>query len=106
MYKFEKLVTKGGTLIYDGNGITRHPERKDINIFRVDAAAEAAKMETTKTFNMIVLGGFLKIKPIVKMENVIAGLKKSLPERYHHMIPVNEKAVKRGTEIVQEIQKV
>ncbi len=104
MDKFESMVKAGGTLIYDGNGITRHPERKDINIYRVDAAAEAAKMETAKTFNMIVLGGFLKVKPIVKMENVIAGLKKSLPERYHHMIPVNEKAVKRGTEIVQEIQ--
>jgi 2-oxoglutarate ferredoxin oxidoreductase subunit gamma len=104
MDKFESTVKPGGTLIYDPNGITRHPERKDINIYRVEAAAEAAKMETTKTFNMIVLGGFLKIKPIVKMENVIAGLKKSLPERYHHMIPVNEKAVKRGTEIVQEAQ--
>ena len=104
MDKFESMVKPGGTLIYDGNGITRHPERKDINIYRVPAAAEAAKMETTKTFNMIVLGGFLKIKPIVKMENVIAGLKKSLPERYHHMIPVNEKAVKRGPEIVEEVQ--
>jgi len=104
MDKFESSVKPGGTLIYDPNGITRHPERKDINIYRVEAAAEAAKMETTKTFNMIVLGGFLKIKPIVKMENVIAGLKKSLPERYHHMIPVNEKAVTRGTEIVEEVQ--
>jgi len=104
MDKFESTVKSGGTLIYDPNGITRHPERKDINIYRVEAAAEAAKMETTKTFNMIVLGGFLKIKPIVKMENVIAGLKKSLPERYHHMIPVNEKAVTRGTEIVEEVQ--
>jgi 2-oxoglutarate ferredoxin oxidoreductase subunit gamma len=105
MDKFESSVKPGGTLIYDPNGITSHPERKDINIYRVEAAAEAAKMETTKTFNMIVLGGFLKVKPIVKMENVIAGLKKSLPERYHHMIPVNEKAVTRGTEIVSEVQK-
>jgi 2-oxoglutarate ferredoxin oxidoreductase subunit gamma len=104
MDKFESSVKPGGTLIYDPNGITRHPDRKDINIYRVEAAAEAAKMETAKTFNMIVLGGFLKIKPIVKMENVIAGLKKSLPERYHHMIPVNEKAVLRGTEIVEEVQ--
>ncbi len=38
------------------------------------------------------------------MENVIAGLKKSLPERYHHLIPMNEKAVLRGTEIVNEAQ--
>ncbi len=104
MDKFEEAVKPGGTLIYDGNGITRHPERKDINIYRIDAAAEAAKMETTKTFNMIVLGGYLKIKPIVKMENVIEGLKKSLPERHHHLLPLNEKAIKRGMEVVQEIQ--
>ena len=106
MDKFEEMVKPGGTLIYDGNGITRHPERKDINIYRVDAAEEATKMETTKTFNMIVLGGFLKIKPIVKMDNVIEGLRKSLPERYHHLLPVNEKAIKRGTEIIQELQKL
>ena len=101
--KFEPAVKPGGLLLYDGNGISRHPERKDINIYRVDAAEEAAKMETTKAFNMIVLGGYLKIKPILKFENVIKGLKKSLPERYHHLIPINEKAISRGMEIVQEV---
>ena len=104
MDKFESSVKPGGTLIYDPNGIIRPPERNDINIYSIEAAAEAAKMDSTKTFNMIVLGGFLKIKPIFKMENVIAGLKKSLPERYHHLIPMNEKAVLRGTEIVNEAQ--
>jgi len=101
--KFEPTVKPGGLLLYDGNGISRHPERKDINIYRIDAAEEAAKMETTKTFNMIVLGGYLKIKPIIKHENVIKGLKKSLPKRYHHLIPINEQAVSRGMEIVQEV---
>src|SRR6056297_3954772 len=105
MDKFENALKPGGFLIYDGNGITRHPERKDINIYRVDAAAEAAKMETTKTFNMIVLGGFLKVKPIVEMENAVEGLRKSLPERYQHLIPINEKAIQRGTEIIKEIRK-
>ena len=104
--KFENSIKPGGVLIYDTNGITRHPERKDITIYRVDAAEEAAKMNSPKTFNMIVLGGFLKIKPIIKLENVIKGLKKSLPERYHHLIPVNEEALLRGKEIIREIQKV
>jgi len=103
--KFEPMVKPGGLLLYDGNGITRHPERKDIDIFRIDAASEASKMSTTKTFNMIVLGGFLKIKPLVKLENVILGLKKSLPQRYHHLIPVNEEAIKRGMEVVYEVSK-
>ena len=104
MDKFETMVRKGGLLLYDGNGITRHPERKDINIYRIDAAAEAAKMSSTKTFNMIVLGGFLKVKPIVELKNVTAGLKKSLPERHHHLIPVNEDAIHRGMEKVNPVQ--
>lgn len=103
MDKFEKAVKPGGTLIYDGNGITKHPERKDIAIYRIDAADESTKMESTKTFNMIVLGGFLKVRPIVKLENVIKGLKESLPERYHHMIPMNEKALMRGMEIIAKL---
>ncbi len=103
MDKFEPSVKPGGILIYDGNGISRHPVRKDIGVYRVDAAEEAAKMGSGKTFNMIVLGGFLKIKPLVKLENVVKGLAKSLPERHHGLIPQNEKAILRGMEIVRHI---
>lgn len=104
--KFEESIKPGGMLIYDGNGITRHPVRNDISIYRVDAAEEAAKMNSPRTFNMMVLGGFLKVKPVLSIENVIQGLKKSLPERYHKMIPENERALKRGEEIVKEINKI
>ncbi|KPK83341.1 MAG: 2-oxoglutarate ferredoxin oxidoreductase subunit gamma, partial [Bacteroides sp. SM23_62_1] len=30
-------------------------------------------------------------------------LKKSLPARYHHLIPVNEQAIHRGMEIVKKM---
>ncbi|HNY15172.1 MAG TPA: 2-oxoglutarate ferredoxin oxidoreductase subunit gamma, partial [Bacteroidales bacterium] len=29
--------------------------------------------------------------------------KKSLPERYHNLIPMNEKAVQRGMEIIKKV---
>jgi len=103
--KFENSVKPGGVLIYDGNGISRHPERKDITIYRVNATEEAARMNGPKTFNMIVLGGFLKVRPVVTLENVIKGLKKSLPARYHNLIPMNEKALLKGEEIVTEVNK-
>jgi len=57
-------------------------------------------MGSTKTFNMIVLGAYLKIKPIVNMENVIKGLKKSIPQRHHSLIPLNQEAIIKGQEIV------
>lgn len=104
MDKFEERVKPGGLLLYDGNGITRHPQRTDIKVYRVDAAEETVKMQSTKTFNMIVLGAYLKVNDVVKMENVIKGLKKSLPERHHHLLPLNEKAINRGMEIVKGVE--
>jgi 2-oxoglutarate ferredoxin oxidoreductase subunit gamma len=104
--KFENALKPGGVLIYDGNGITRHPERKDISIYRIDAAEEAGRTNMSKVFNMMVLGGFIKVRPIIKIENVLKGLKKSLPERYHSLIPLNEKALIRGEELIKEVQLV
>ncbi|MCK9612455.1 MAG: 2-oxoacid:acceptor oxidoreductase family protein [Bacteroidales bacterium] len=106
MDKFEKSVKPGGLLIYDGNGITRHPERKDINIYRVDAAEEASKLGMNKVFNMMVLGAYLKIKPIISPEYIRKGLEKSLPARHHGMIPDNEKAIEIGKEIIKEVHKL
>ncbi len=104
MDKFEETVKPGGLLLYDPNGITRHPERKDIHIYKVEGAAEAARLEAPKTFNMVILGAFLKVKPIVKKENVEKGLEKSLPARHHKLIPMNLKAIERGAEIVEEVK--
>ena len=98
--KFESRVKPGGLLVYDPNGITHHPTRTDIQIYKIDAADEAAKLGNAKAYNMIVLGAFLKVKPIVKMENVTAGLKKSLPPRHHNLIPMNEQAIKVGMDAV------
>jgi 2-oxoglutarate ferredoxin oxidoreductase subunit gamma len=96
MDKFEQSVRPGGVLLYDPNGITRHPQRKDIKIYQIEGAKLAAEMGNAKIFNMVVFGAFLKIKPVVKLENVIKGLKKSLPERYHKLIPLNEDAINMG----------
>jgi 2-oxoglutarate ferredoxin oxidoreductase subunit gamma len=98
--KFEESIKPGGTLLYDTNGITKHPTRKDIKIYKVEAAKEAVHMGSAKTFNMLVLGAYLKVKPIVSIDNVVEGLKKSLPERHHKLIPMNVDAIKRGMEIV------
>ena len=104
MDKFEKTVKPGGLLLYDPNGINRHPERQDIKIYKIEGAKLAAEMGNTKIFNMIVLGAFLKLKPIVKFENVIRGLKESIPERYHKLIPLNEAALKKGMDNPVELK--
>lgn len=109
MDKFMPTVKKGGIIIYDSNGIHTVPERKDVNIYRIDAVEEANKMNNSKVFNMIVLGGLLRIAPMVDLSNIEEGLFAVLPERHHKLIPLNKEAVTRGMEIIkleQEAEKV
>lgn len=99
--KFESKVKPGGTLIYDSYGIHTHPTRTDINIYRIDAMEATFEMTNAKAYNMVVLGALLKIKNLVPVESVIKGLKKTLPERHHHLIPMNEDAINRGMSLVK-----
>ncbi|MCD7710631.1 MAG: 2-oxoacid:acceptor oxidoreductase family protein [Porphyromonadaceae bacterium] len=101
--RFESKVKAGGTLIYDNYGMHHAPTRTDIDIYRIDAMDAAIEMENSKAFNMIVLGGLLKIKPIVSLENVLNGLRKSLPKRHHGLIPMNEQAILKGMELIRKV---
>jgi len=101
--KFENTVKPGGLLIYDPNGITREPTRKDVNIYKIAATEKAQEMGISKVFNMVVLGGFLKLKPIVGSEFIHKGLEKSLPARHHNLIPQNEEAIEIGKGLIQAV---
>jgi 2-oxoglutarate ferredoxin oxidoreductase subunit gamma len=103
--KFEEKVKPGGVLIYDQYGINNKVKRKDIDVYCVNAMDESVKMENSKVFNMIILGGLLKVSPMLKIENVMKGLKETLPERHHHLLPVNEQAILRGMSIIEQEQK-
>lgn len=97
--KFESKVKPGGTLIYDPYGIHRKPSRTDINIVPVEAMEASLEMKNSKTYNMILLGALLKCRPVVGTDAVVRGLRKTLPERHHHLIPLNEEALKKGMEL-------
>ena len=80
--KFEPKIKPGGILIYDGFGIINKPTRN----------------------NMIILGGLLKVAPVVSDKGVEKALFKTLPERHHSLIPLNMEALKEGAKIIEEVK--
>jgi 2-oxoglutarate ferredoxin oxidoreductase subunit gamma len=102
MDKFESKIKPGGILIYDGYGINKPITRTGIDVYRIDAMDAATELNMQKTFNMIVLGGLLRVVPMVGLESVINGLKKTLPERHYNLIPANETAIRKGMEIIRK----
>lgn len=99
--KFESRVKPGGTLIYDPYGIHRKPTRTDINVIEVNAMEESFNMSNAKTYNMIVLGALLGVKPMVPLETVMSTLKKVIPERHHDLLELNREALTRGIALTQ-----
>ncbi|GAB6010860.1 2-oxoacid:acceptor oxidoreductase family protein [Viscerimonas tarda] len=102
--KFESTIKPGGILIYDPSSIPNPPQRKDISLYKIEAMNTSSEINNPKAFNMIVLGGFLKVCPVVDLEHVMLGLKKSLPERHHHLLPMNEQAILKGMEIIEGVK--
>lgn len=101
--KFEQSVKPGGLLIYEASTILKPPTRTDIEIVPIEAANEASKLKNSKVLNMIILGAFLKKKPIISIDAIIEGLKKVLPERYHNLIPLNREAMEKGMELAENV---
>ena len=100
--KFEPKLKPGGILIYDSYGIINPPTRTDITVYKIDAMDKAAEMKNGKIFNMIVLGGMLKVCPVVGTGGVEKALYKTLPERHHNLIPLNMEALQVGADIISE----
>lgn len=102
MEKFESRVKPGGLLVYESTNILHASERKDIEIFGIPAADAANKLNNLKVANMVLLGSYLKKKPIVSLESIIEALKKVLPERYHNLLTLNRQALEVGAELMSK----
>lgn len=100
--KFEKSIKPNGLLIYDSGNIVVPPTRTDISISPVDIESEVLKLNNLKVRNMVMLGAFLGILQVVSIETVVKVLPKVFPERYHHMLKINQEALERGEKLVIE----
>lgn len=97
--KFAQRVKPGGLFMYEHSTVITPPTRRDIDVVGIGALNEAARMGKRQVANMIMLGAFLERRPIIKVENVMEALKKVLPERHHHLLPLNEQALGVGREM-------
>jgi len=68
---------------------------------QVPATRVATELGEQRVANMVALGAFLELKPLVSKESVIEIIRKIFASK-PHVIPINEKALQRGGEIARE----
>jgi len=102
--KFEPKVKKGGFLFWESSTIKKGPTRKDIQIYAIPAIkATSDNLKNLKVMNMVMMGALVEVSQIIKKESILTALKGALPERHHHLIPLNQKAIELGREIVKNL---
>ncbi len=104
MEKFQSRIKSNGLLMYEQSSIIRKPARVDIEILAVPAVQEAIRLGKKQVANMVMLGAFLARRPLVAFETVLEALKKTLPERHHHLLPLNEQALQLGRELASRAE--
>jgi 2-oxoglutarate ferredoxin oxidoreductase subunit gamma len=99
--KFEGRVKPGGLLMYEESAVIQPPTREDIEIVALPALHEAMKLNAKQVTNVVMLGAFIERRPLVSAEGLLKALKSVLPERHHHLLPLNRQAFQVGREFAQ-----
>jgi 2-oxoglutarate ferredoxin oxidoreductase subunit gamma len=102
MDKFEEAVKPGGVLFYNSSLIDQQPARTDIKVVPVAANGIANELGNSRVANMVVLGALLATQQVVSLESVHKALRKALPAHRHNLLPLNEQALAKGMESVQQ----
>lgn len=101
LIKFEAELEKDGVVLINSSLIDRKPEREDIKAYYVPANEIANEIGNGKVANMVMLGAYLELTKVVKVETVIEALRKVFGPSKEHLIPLNETALQRGAETVK-----
>jgi 2-oxoglutarate ferredoxin oxidoreductase subunit gamma len=73
-------------------------KRDDIEILNIPITELASEAGDHRIGNMVALGALLAKRKIVPVEALINGLRDIVSSTYHSLLPVNEKAIRKGFE--------
>jgi len=99
--RFEPTVERGGCILVNRSLVKSEVGRNDLTVATVHATREAEELGDVRVANMIALGAFTHVRPIVKVDSLIQALKKTLPAGRKEMLLLDERAIWRGCESVQ-----
>ena len=99
--KFESYVAPGKHLFINSSIIDKKATRTDIMVHYVPANDIAESLGTVKAANMVMMGAYLAVSPVVDTETVIGQLKLVFGEKKAHLIPMNRKAIEAGAESIK-----
>jgi 2-oxoglutarate ferredoxin oxidoreductase subunit gamma len=102
MDKFEPRVRAGGLLVINSSMVDRPAQREDVRVIAVDAVREATALGDARAANMVLLGAFLAVVPVVSPSAVQRALREMLSPGKAQIVDLNLAAVARGGQVARE----
>ncbi len=94
--KFEPLTKDGGSLVANSSLINRGLERDDLKHVYIPANELAEEIGLSRMANMVMIGGMLKLTPVLPLDAVKQALAEHIPDRHRKTLPMNFDAMERG----------
>lgn len=98
--KFESMVKPNGVIIYNSSLISQKPNRDDVTLIPIPCNDVAKELGNDRVANMVAFGAFIEYTQAIKVDSVIESLKKALPARRQHLIPLNKDALSKGATFI------
>jgi len=100
--KYEKLTRPGGVLVANSSLINRGLDRDDLEHLYIPANEIAEEIGLGRMANMVMIGGMLRLAPVLPLEVVKQALAEHIPERHRRTLPMNFDAMDRGYAFAEE----
>ena len=98
-------LKSGGRLFLNSSLCKVIPQREDWKVYALPANELAEEVGSARVANLVMLGGYLELVPVVPMQAVISVMPKVIPVRRREVIPLNEKAILKGKEYAKRWKK-
>ncbi len=99
--KFFPRVRPGGLIMAETSTVMSVPQDDSRRVIMIPAAVEADALGSRQVANMVMLGAFLEVRPLVGRETVLKALEKVLPVHRQHLLETNRKGLERGAELAR-----
>ncbi|MDD2763498.1 MAG: 2-oxoacid:acceptor oxidoreductase family protein [Opitutaceae bacterium] len=94
--RFESFVQPGGWLLANSSLIPRAPVRRDVQVLAIPVNDLAQQQGSQRVANVVMLGAYLAVTPVVRKESVIAAIEDVLGPGKRHLLDINLNALAAG----------
>ena len=94
--KFESSLTKDGILIINSSLVKKKASRDDVKVYYINATDIANELGNARVANMVLLGAYLEITKVVKVDSILEAFIKVYGRHKEHLLELNNKALEMG----------